>query len=120
MNNTELGQFGERLAERHLIEKGFEIVDRNYRSGKLEIDLIAIHSNRLVVIEVKTRHTAEIGEPWMAVTRQKQRQIIKAANSYIHSREIDLETRFDIVSIVHNSYRTFIEHIEDAFSPFLS
>jgi putative endonuclease len=70
MNHTELGQFGENLAEKHLKEKGFEIVDRNFRSGKLEIDLIAKHSNKLVVIEVKTRNTAEIGEPWMAVTKK--------------------------------------------------
>jgi putative endonuclease len=69
----------------------------------------------LKVVEVKTRQTAEIGEPWRAVTRAKQRQIIKAANYYIQLYSIDLETQFDIISIVHNSFRTDIEHIEDAF-----
>jgi putative endonuclease len=69
----------------------------------------------LKVVEVKTRQTAEIGEPWRAVTRAKQRQIIKAANYYIQLHSIDLETQFDIISIVHNSFRTDIEHIEDAF-----
>jgi putative endonuclease len=119
MNNTELGIYGESLAEKHLKEKGFQIITKNYRFGKLEIDLVAEHQDKLVVIEVKTRQTAEIGEPWMAVTRKKQRQIIKVANQFIQNRNIHLETRFDIVSIVHNSYRTSIEHIENAFSPLL-
>jgi putative endonuclease len=119
MNNAELGQFGENLAERHLTAKGFRIIERNYRTGKLEVDIVAEHSDKLVIIEVKTRHTAEIGEPWRAVTKKKQKQLIKAANNYIHSRNVHAETRFDIVSIVHNSYRTSIEHIEDAFSPTL-
>lgn len=119
MNNAELGQFGEDLAEKHLHAKGFRIVERNYRTGKLEIDIVAEHHEKLIIVEVKTRNTAEIGEPWRAVTKKKQRQLIKAANSYIHSRDVHAETRFDIVSIVHNSYRTNIEHIEDAFGPTL-
>ena len=120
MNTTELGAFGERLAEEHLVKKGFSILDRNYRYGKLEIDLIAKYKEHLVVVEVKTRNTAEIGEPWRAVTKAKQRQLIRAADSYIKSRNVEMETRFDIVSIVHNSYRTAIEHIEDAFGPGLN
>lgn len=119
MNNAELGQFGENLAEKHLNSKGFRIIERNYRTGKLEIDIVAEYQDKLIIVEVKTRHTAEIGEPWKAVTKKKQRQLIKAANSYIQSRNVNLETRFDIVSIVHNSFRTSIEHIEDAFTPSL-
>ena len=53
MNNTELGIYGESLAEKHLKEKGFQIITKNYRFGKLEIDLVAEHQNKLVVIEVK-------------------------------------------------------------------
>jgi putative endonuclease len=117
MNHTELGQFGETLAERHLKQKGYSILGRNYRFKKLEIDIIAEMNYQLIIVEVKTRQTAEIGEPWRAVTKQKQRQIIRAANQYIVENNIDWETRFDIVSIVHNSYRTAIEHIEDAFYP---
>lgn len=117
MNNTELGLFGEGLAERFLLNKGYKILDKNVRFKKWEADIIAIVDQKLVVVEVKTRQTAEIGEPWRAVTRSKQRQIIKVADHYIQERGIELETRFDIVSIVHNSYRTNIEHIEDAFYP---
>src|SRR5574343_171199 len=117
MNNTELGAFGESMAERYLINKGLRIIDKNVRFKKWEADIIAEDGDKLVFIEVKKRQTAEIGEPWRAVTKAKQRQIIQVANFYVSQHQIDKDTRFDIVSIVHNSYRTNIEHIEEAFYP---
>ena len=117
MNTTELGVLGETLAERHLLKNGYTILDKNIRFKKWEVDIVAMDGEKLVIVEVKTRQTAEIGEPWRAVTRSKQRQIIKVADHYIQTRNIDRETRFDVISIVHNSYRTHLEHIEDAFYP---
>lgn len=117
MNNVELGAFGELLAERFLSNKGYRILEKNVRFKKYEADIIAMDGEKLVVVEVKTRQTAEIGEPWRAVTRSKQKQIIQVANNYVCKNNIDRDTRFDIVSIVHNSYRTNIEHMEDAFYP---
>jgi len=116
MTNQELGNLGEKLAQEFLRNKGFQHLDFNYRLGKLEVDIISIDNNQLVVTEVKTRQTAEIGEPWRAVTRAKQRQIIKVADAYVKWKNINIDTRFDIVSIVHNQYRSEIEHIIDAFS----
>lgn len=116
MTQQELGLFGEQLAHRFLRKKAYKIVATNYHFGKLEADVICLADGKLVVVEVKTRQTAEIGEPWRAVTRAKQRQIIKVANRYIMEHDIHLETRFDIVSIVHNGFRTDIEHIVDAFT----
>lgn len=115
--HNDLGKVGEDLALNALLKKGFILKERNYRFAKAEIDLVMHHGDNLVFVEVKTRQTAEIGEPYLAVTRSKQRQIIKAANQYIVSKDLDIDARFDIVSIVHNSYRTVIEHIEDAFYP---
>lgn len=117
MNNIELGAFGELLAERFLSNKGYRILEKNVRFKKYEADIIAMDGEKLVVVEVKTRQTAEIGEPWRAVTRSKQKQIIQVANHYVCKNNIDRDTRFDIVSIVHNSYRTNIEHMVDAFYP---
>ncbi len=117
MTNQELGVFGEQLAFQYLRERNYQVVARNYRFGHLEADLICKHAGKLVVVEVKTRQTAEIGEPWRAVTRSKQRQIIQVANEFIFQKDIHLETQFDIISIVHNHFRTDIEHIEDAFTP---
>lgn len=116
MTQQELGILGEHLAVSHLLSKGYTILDRNFKFRKKEIDIIALHNNQVVVVEVKARQTAEIGEPWMAVTRPKQKIIIQVANYYLNSKNIELETRFDIISIVHNSFRTKLEHIEDAFS----
>ena len=116
MTQHELGIFGENLAVNHLLSKGYDIIVRNYTYRKKEIDIVAKNENQLVVVEVKTRQTAEIGEPWMAVTREKQKAIIQVAHHYLVSNQIELDTRFDVISIVHNSFRTKIEHLEDAFS----
>lgn len=117
MTQQELGIYGEHLAQRYLKKKGYKILATNFRFAKLELDIVCYAAGKLIVVEVKTRQTAEIGEPWKAVTRAKQKQIIKAANHYIFTKDVHLETRFDVVSIVHNNFRTDLEHIEDAFSP---
>lgn len=118
MTQHELGILGENLAVNHLIGKGYEIISRNFTHRKKEIDIVATTGNQLVVVEVKTRQTAEIGEPWRAVTREKQKAIIQVTHHYLVKNQIELDTRFDVISIVHNSFRTKIEHIEDAFSAF--
>jgi len=117
MNHIELGQKGENLAVDHLIVEKYNILHRNYKFKKGEIDIVCEKSNQLVIVEVKTRHTAIIGEPYEAVTKNKQRQIIKVANKYIEEYSINLDVRLDIISIVLNQYGVRIEHIEDAFYP---
>jgi putative endonuclease len=117
MTQQQLGQYGEVLAQEYLKKKNFLIIHTNYRFSKSEIDIVCEFDNKLIVVEVKTRHTANICQPWKAVTRSKQKEIIKVANRYIQEFDIEKETRFDIISIVHNSFQTEIEHIEDAFTP---
>ena len=117
MNHIELGEKGEQIATEHLLTKGYEILDRNYKFKKGEIDIVCKKNNQLIVVEVKTKHTAIIGEPYLAVTRSKQRQIIKVANKYIEEKHIDLDVRLDVISIVLNQYGMRLEHIEDAFYP---
>ncbi len=119
MTQQELGIFGENLAVCHLLSKGYTILDRNYKFNKKEIDIVAKQGNQLIVIEVKARQTAEIGEPWQAVTRSKQKIIIQVADHYLKIKNLDSDTRFDVISIVHNSFRTKIEHIEDAFTAYM-
>ncbi|MFM7661282.1 MAG: YraN family protein [Bacteroidota bacterium] len=117
MNNADLGTFGEQLACDFIRKKKYQIIDRNYRFKKNEIDIVAKKDNKLIIIEVKTRQTSEIGEPWQAVSKQKQKQVIKVANHYVQNNNIELETRFDIISIIHNSFITELIHIEEAFYP---
>lgn len=119
MTNQELGIFGEDYATKFLLEKGHKILQRNFRMQHLEVDIITEIDNKIHIVEVKTRQTAEIGEPWRAVTRSKQRQIIKVADFYLKENDEERETQFDIISIVHNSHRTDLEYIPDAFTPFV-
>lgn len=117
MDHIELGKTGENLAANHLVKQQFNILCRNYRWKKAEIDIICEKEGLLIIVEVKTRATAIFGEPYQAVTRSKQRQLIKATNQYIQENDSELEVRFDVVSIIHNQYRTELEHIEGAFYP---
>ena len=68
-------------------------------------------------MEVKARKNDDYGDPDIAVTKKKQRFLIAAANAYIYRNRLDLNTRFDIISIVFNEGKPVIEHIEDAFLP---
>lgn len=119
MTHNELGIYGEELAVLHLEKLGYTILERNFRFKKFEIDIITKKDHKIVVFEVKTRVTSEIGEPYKAVTRKKQKQIITTADYYIKLRNLFLDVQFDIISIVHNSFRTKLEHIPNAFTPLL-
>ena len=115
--HNELGKIGEELAAQFLVDKGYEILERNWRNIHKEIDIIAKEGEDLVIVEVKARQTDEYGEPDIAVTKRKQRMLIAAANAYILRNNLDMSTRFDIVSIVFKDGEPVIEHIEDAFLP---
>ena|SRR5689334_7338446 len=97
------GRRGEDLAHRYLRRQGYIIVARNYRlsSGDAEADLIARDGEDLVIVEVKTRESAEYGAPERAVDREKQRHLIRVAREYARRTETPWErVRFDVVSIV--------------------
>jgi putative endonuclease len=117
MKHDVLGKWGEAFALKHLLGIGYVLLARNYKFNRMEIDLVMTDGQMLVVIEVKTRHSAELGEPWRAVNLAKQKQIIRVANYYTKSIQWPQEVRFDVVSIVHNSNHTDLTHIKDAFSP---
>ena len=115
--NHELGKQGEEIATAYLLKQGYIILDVNWRAGRNEIDLIAKDKDFLVIIEVKSRRNDTFMEPEEAVTREKQQALIRAANAYIFRKNINLETRFDIISIIHNQNETRINHLKDAFYP---
>ncbi len=111
-----LGNKGEMLAARFLMDKGYAILEYNWRSGHKEIDLIAKERDVLVFVEVKSRASEVFGAAADAVTPAKMKNLISAAEAYIQSREIDLAYRFDVVTVVGDGECHAIEHIEDAFS----
>ena len=115
--HLETGKMGEEKAREYLKEKGYQILATNWRFGLNEIDIIAKKDGYLVIVEVKTRTGQPLVEPEVAVDQNKQRQLIKAANSYIHFNNINMETRFDILAITVKGSECAIHHIEDAFYP---
>ena len=115
--HNELGMKGEEIALEYLRKIGYLILERNWRAGHNELDIIARDKDFLVIVEVKSRQNSNFAEPEEAVTRDKQNALIRAANAYIYKKNINLETRFDIISIIHNAKETRINHIKDAFYP---
>ena len=118
-NNKEKGNDGEMIAENYLLSKGYTILDKNWMFKHLELDLVAMTNNTLVIVEVKLRAGDAYGKPEEFVSLKKQKNTIKAANAYILEKNLDYETRFDIVSIIKNNQELTIEHLIDAFYPSL-
>lgn len=116
--HNELGKIGEQLAADYLSSNGYDILARNFFYDKAEIDIIAQINNRLVIVEVKTRTSSYFGDPQGFVTPSKIKFLVKAANEYVVSNDLDVEVRFDIVAVLKNNTTQQIEHFEDAFYHF--
>jgi len=117
--HNDTGTKGEDIAAGFLQNKGYSILEKNWRFKNLEADIIAITAKTLVIAEVKTRKSNYFGEPETFVNKQKQKNLIKAAQEYIQRNQLDLEVRFDIIAIILGDNQTKINHIEDAFYPTL-
>ncbi len=113
--HNELGKKGEQIACDFLIKKGYQILEKNYRYLKAEVDIITQKENILAVIEVKTRSTAYFGDPQDAVNPKKIKQLLAAIDFYVLEKGLVVEVRFDIIAIVHHHTKTKIEHLEAAF-----
>jgi putative endonuclease len=114
-----LGRKGEELAADHLLEKGFEILVRNYRQKIGEIDIIARDREWLVFVEVKTRKSTSFGQPFEAVTKKKQLQVCRVALDYMsRNKLLDQQARFDVISIlINNNGKADVEHLDNCFEP---
>ncbi len=115
----DLGQKGEDLAAEHLAKAGYKILFRNWKWGKNEIDIIAENNEFIIFAEVKTRSDDFQVHPVNAVTREKQRAIIRAADGYIQRNRINKESRFDVITVIKSAESFQIDHIEGAFYPTL-
>ena len=113
--HNDLGAIGENMASNLLSNKGYKVLDRNWRWGRYEIDIVAEFQKILVVAEVKTRQSNYFGEPEEFVSTAQQKRLVESANAYIEKHDIDLEVRFDIISIIYNSRQRKVHHIENAF-----
>ena len=113
--HNDVGREGEALAANFLQQKGYEIVDRNWRYGPKEIDIVARDGDTMVFVEVKTRSTLAFELPQEAVTKKKMKNLVEAADAYMIQNNIDLEGRFDIVAVLNGNPPKVIEHLEGAW-----
>ena len=111
------GQSGEALAKQFLLDHGYTILETNWRFGHLEVDVIALKDDTLVFVEVKTRASGSLSAPELSVNMQKQRNIIRAANSYVVRNQYSYDVRFDIITVVTTPQGPQLEHIADAYKP---
>jgi putative endonuclease len=112
--HNELGKRGEDAAVNYLIEKGYQILRRNYRYLKAEVDIIAKKDDIIIAVEVKTRTSNYFGNPQDFINQKKIQLLTAALDHYMQESNLDIEVRFDIISVIGN--KSFeIEHIEDAF-----
>ncbi|TGV00485.1 YraN family protein [Flavivirga rizhaonensis] len=116
--HNELGKKGEQLAVDFLLKNGYNILERNYRFDKAEVDIIAQQKDTLAIIEVKTRSTTDFGNPQDFVKPKQIQRLVKAVDEYINVNDLDVEVRFDIIAIVKAGKGFNIEHLEDAFYHF--
>ncbi len=123
MSTKNLGDFGEKIAENYLIKNGYKILDRNYEfrifgsPQKGEIDIIAKQGDVIHFVEVKTLKSADNFLPEDKVDFQKQRKLIKAAESWLMKKKIPLDTQWqiDIIAVeIGQDDKSKIRHLENA------
>lgn len=112
--HNELGKWGEDLAADYLQRKGYTIIERDWKSGKRDLDIIAQDGNVIVFVEVKTRRNRLFGEPEESVDYHKLQNLRQAISHYVKFKHIRQEIRFDIISIVGTvGTDPDIQHIQD-------
>ena len=117
--HTDFGKLAEDLAADFLSRKGYEIIARNFRWQKAEVDIIAKFEGKIIIVEVKALATDAFKEPHEAVNKKKIRNIVTAADEFLKETEREEEVRFDIVSVLPDEKgKLQITHIEDAFDAF--
>lgn len=116
--HNDLGKLGETIATTYLRNKGYEILELNWRRGRAEVDIIVMYEQTLIFVEVKTRSSVAFGRPEEFVAEAKQKLLDYAANEYIYLIKHEGEIRFDIISVLFNKKQEHtLNHIKDAFWP---
>lgn len=123
-NSCQKGRVAERIALGFLVERGLVLLERNWRWGHKELDLIMKSKNCVTgeqilhIIEVRSLHDPFVQMPFESVNYKKRRAVIAAANGYVKLRGINFDTQFDIVSIVFSTGGAYkLEYFPHAFAP---
>ncbi|MEO1011193.1 MAG: YraN family protein [Bacteroidota bacterium] len=116
--HNEFGKEGEQMAVDFLTKKGYHILHRNYRYLKSEIDIIAQKGDTLTIVEVRARSNDQIIPIADTITPKKIKLLVMGADHYVTERALDVEVRFDVITILKNRKIFKIEHLESAFYHF--
>ena len=123
LTKQELAKQGEELAAKYLENKGYTVLERNFRASRTEIDLIVEKDQHLIFVEVKTRSYHTIDSAVENITYRKIRHISRTALQYINQNPAlsKHNTRFDVIIALYNKWEESykIHHFEDAFLPIL-
>lgn len=116
-NNKLLGAYGEDIACDYLVRKGYRVLERNFTCRAGEVDIIAMHGDIVVFVEVKTRRSEKFGLPSEAVSAAKQNRIVKTALYYMQSRRLlEHMCRFDVIEVsAGEDNKPLVNLIQDAF-----
>ena len=111
------GEMGERIAERWLRRRGWRVVNRRFRNGRRDIDLVVEREGTVAFVEVKARKGTDFGGPVAAVNWRKQKELTKSAHVWIDRHGQPLEQyRFDVVGVLVHGDQVRIRHVPDAFT----
>eukprot|EP01093_Parvamoeba_rugata_P020521 TRINITY_DN9978_c0_g2_i1.p2 TRINITY_DN9978_c0_g2~~TRINITY_DN9978_c0_g2_i1.p2 ORF type:complete len:120 (-),score=27.54 TRINITY_DN9978_c0_g2_i1:339-698(-) len=116
--HNEFGKEGEQIAADFLKKNGYTITYKNYRFLQAEIDVIARKGDILAIVEVRSRSSDFIENIAETVTAKKIKLLVMAADHYITDNNLDVEVRFDIITILKNKSKFELEHLESAFYHF--
>jgi putative endonuclease len=112
-----LGEEGERIAEAWLLRRGWRILERRFRSGHRDVDLIAEREGVVAFVEVKARRGTSFGDPVEAVNWRKQRELGRSAAVWIARYGGGKQTfRFDVIGVLMHESGARVRHVENAFS----
>ena len=98
-DNLSIGNLGEDLARKYLEDRGYEILEQNYRNKYAEIDIVAKEKDTVVFVEVKTRIGEQLGTPEDALNKNKMRRLVRKADMYAMRQKFDIY-RIDAICIV--------------------
>ena len=117
-SKKQTGDRGENYCAKYLKKQGYRILCRNYRKPCGEIDIIAEKNGTLCFVEVKTRHSTTLSQPFEAVDLRKQDKIIQTAIMYLYEKKLECDCRFDVCEVITDKNTLALLHIhyiENAF-----
>lgn len=114
--HLKFGRDGEDLAARHLEHVGYRVLERNWRWRQWELDLVCLHGDELVFVEVKSRARGGMQSGVEALTPSKCRKLVKAASHYLSEKDLwERPCRFDLVTVTGDCESMKLEHIQSVF-----